>query len=511
MGRVACVDVPALPLQLLCAGDGEGSEHPVAVVDRDHPQGRILWVNERARRLGILPGQRYAAGLSLARDLRAGVVAAEEITCGVRELTKHLRRFTPEVEPSEEEPGVFWLGAGGLERLWPSASHWADALYTSLTEAGFVATVAVAFSRFGSYAMARSRRGVVVFRDAAGEQSAIRTVPLARLGLDPKLRDALAKLGVHTVGALCRLPAAGLLERFGSEVHRLHRMASGTAWTPLEPAEAEEPLEAARELDHPERDLNRLVFGVKILLDPLLDGLARRGQLLRELEIGLRQEIGGWRHERLRPARPTLAGAQLLELVRLRFERAAASRSCGGQQGVAPHPAPLFPIEEISVRVQGVPARFEQLHLFVENPHRDLAAAGRALARLRAEFGPEAVVHARLRDGHLPEAKFFWEPIEALPASRGRVLPRRILVRRMRRKALLLPPRPRHLCDDGWLIRGLEPGPVMRLAGPYIVAGGWWVRSLRREYYFAHTERGDLLWLYYDGLRRRWFQQGQIE
>ena len=45
----------------------------------------------------------------------------------------------------------------------------------------------------------------------------------------------------------------------------------------------------------------------------------------------------------------------------------------------------------------------------------------------------------------------------------------------------------------------------------YVVAGGWWNRPVHREYYFTETERGELLWLYYDRARRRWFLQGRIE
>src|SRR5690348_15413835 len=77
--RLACVDLPAFPLQLLCRRNPAWAQHPVVVVEEDAPQGRILWVNEKARAARILPGHRYAHGLSLARDLRAGVVSEREI------------------------------------------------------------------------------------------------------------------------------------------------------------------------------------------------------------------------------------------------------------------------------------------------------------------------------------------------------------------------------------------------------------------------------------------------
>jgi protein ImuB len=66
---------------------------------------------------------------------------------------------------------------------------------------------------------------------------------------------------------------------------------------------------------------------------------------------------------------------------------------------------------EIELTAETCTATSEQLRLIREGPARDLEAANRALARLRAEFGDDAVVCARLIDGHLPEARFTWEPL----------------------------------------------------------------------------------------------------
>ena len=52
MARLACVNVPALPLQLLLQRHPEWRGAPVAVVAEDKAQGRILWVNAHARRRG---------------------------------------------------------------------------------------------------------------------------------------------------------------------------------------------------------------------------------------------------------------------------------------------------------------------------------------------------------------------------------------------------------------------------------------------------------------------------
>ena len=86
----------------------------------------------------------------------------------------------------------------------------------------------------------------------------------------------------------------------------------------------------------------------------------------------------------------------------------------------------------------------------------------------------------------------------------------RPLVRRIHARPVPLPPRPRHE-PDGWLLRGGVAGHVEDLAGPYLVSGGWWRAAVHREYYFARMRDGDVLWIYYDRLRRRWCWQGRVE
>jgi protein ImuB len=52
---------------------------------------------------------------------------------------------------------------------------------------------------------------------------------------------------------------------------------------------------------------------------------------------------------------------------------------------------------------------------------------------------------------------------------------------------------------------------VIRVLGPYVISGGWWAGDVHREYHFAETRRGDLLWVFYDRRRRRWFHHGRVE
>src|SRR5512145_2151889 len=119
---------------------------------------------------------RYADALSLVRTLRAGVVPESEIRSQVQEIRERLRVFTPEIEASDAEPGVFWLDAGGLLPLFASLADWADAIVAALRQAGLQSTIVVGFTRYGTYALAKAASSgaarSLVLAHAADEQRA---------------------------------------------------------------------------------------------------------------------------------------------------------------------------------------------------------------------------------------------------------------------------------------------------------------------------------------------------
>jgi protein ImuB len=495
MGRLACVDVPALPLQLLLVRHPDWRELPVAVVDVDKPLGLILWVNEPARQAGILPGLRYGTALSRCRELRASPVPADWIETGIAELTDRLRRWSPHVEPCADEPGVAWLDAGGLEKIHPSLAVWADELKADLLTTGLTAAVAVGFGRFGVYAVAKALGGrkALVTDSESAEDALVRRVPLQRVGLPPSVRESLHQLGIRQVGEFLNLPADGILRRFGPEAHRLHRFASGALYLPLQPSLPVEPLSVSVDLEYRETDFTRLSFVIKQLLDGLLDRLAQRGEALAELLVHLDLDDRSVQEDRLKPAEPTLASVQIVDLVRLRLEALSLTQ----------------PVVGLALTATGVPASVEQLRLFAERPKRDLAAAARALARIRASFGDEAVVTARPQDRHLPEGRTDWAPmIEVNPAQPAPVR-QGPLVRRLLAKPEPLPVVSRK-GPDGWLLNGIEAGPVRQLHGPFVLSGGWWQRGVERDYYLAEMGDGEMLWVFFDRLRRRWYRQGAV-
>jgi protein ImuB len=494
MDRKACIDIKALPLQLLLRRNPDWAAEPAVVVDKDKPLGLILWANEAARQYRILPGMRYAAGLAIARRLRGGEVQPVEIAEAVRDVTERLWTFSPRIEPSDREPGVFWLDASGLRHLFPNLAAWANQIRAELCDAGLHASAAVGFTRFGCYAAAKAGRGAIVFDTPEQERAHLRDVPMDRLSLEPRFRDILFKLGIETLGAFIKLPPSTIRKRFGAEAEALHQLACGDGWSPLEPVPIFEPVENGLELDWPESDAERLLGVIAGLLHRALAELANRHETLKSIRLMLKLDDRSTLEETVAPATPTLDATQLLALLRLRVE--ALTLSAG--------------VVELTLRATGVTVTHRQLDLFREAPRQNLDAAERALAQIRAALGEDAVVLARLYEGHLPEARYRWEPFERLVMPTPSFVTARPLIRRLYTPPIELPPRDRHE-PDGWLIAGIAEGPVEEVVGPQIVSGGWWMNELTRSYHYVRTRSGRWLWIYHDQNRRRWYLHGEVQ
>jgi len=166
-------------------------------------------------------------------------------------------------------------------------------------------------------------------------------------------------------------------------------------------------------------------------------------------------------------------------------------------------------VNEVRIVAFGVAAYGDQTGLFDGNPRRDLVAGARSLARIRARFGEKAVVRPVLEERHLPEEAFRWEEVDSLHLPRPARGSRPPLVRRLYTEPVRL--------SNALRAR------FVRARGSYVLSGWWWnvhptedqllggesVPPLR-EYRFAETDDGRLLWVYHDRERAAWFVQGEV-
>jgi protein ImuB len=376
-------------------------------------------------------------------------------------------------------------------------------IHDEAARAGFESSIVVGYTRIGTYASAkhlsahaRTRVRVMVSPDEERELAA--RVSLSRLGLEPDVRDTLERLGITTLGGFLELPANGVRTRFGRDAHRFHQEASGALAAPLQPRAPREPVVAMVHLDDPETSLERLLTVVDRELRALARTLDARAHVLVSIAVRLTFDDGSKAAERLQPASPTLDLTQIIELLRLRLESVlAANVHARGVSG-------------IEIECEGAPAVHTQTELFDARVTRDADAAARAMARVRAELGDQSVVRAVLNEGHLPEARYEWEQIDAVPEPSPRAVKSPPLVRRIHARAVPFSPG-RHRDAQAELIRHIDEGTVRETLGPFIVSGGWWTREVQREYYYVRTSNNRVLWMYYDRRRQGWFIQGEVE
>lgn len=547
--RAAVVSLPVLPLQLLWRKRPSWRGAPVATVADETPDAPLLLVSRAAKQRGLQPGMRQGAARNLVPDLRTAVVPETEIQALAEELVSSLQTFSPRVEhvldhsdalPEDLFPGAFFVDPRGLGRLYGGLENWAHTVHHYLRGRGLIASVVVGYARFRTLVVAKASDGPKVIPSAAEERSLSDAVPLRQLGFPERLCDPLSMLGIDALGSFLELPPGELKNRFGRDAAALHALFADQAQLPMQPRRYEAPRRVAVELTRPDVNLERLMNQVEDTLPTLLADLAGRGEELASLEVRLELERYGRGSEgprvlsdeerviveEIEPANATNHVRTLMELVRLRFAKCEV-------------PAP---VETLVLQAQGRTNHGEQRMTPGEAPPRDLAAAGRALARLRARFGEHTVVRAQLRDAHLPEAKFRFETIsggaevlerprrkrkkatENTDALHHRLLkgsgvslanslrleaPRHEALPRQRR--LLTQPRPLGGSRDTPKLKG----DVVALMGPHKINGGWWGKhegdGVDRDYYYARCADGSLAWVYFDGKRARWFLQGWLD
>jgi protein ImuB len=431
-------------------------------------------------------------------ELRAGTVSRWEIDAAVDSLTKCLQLFSPEVEVSRDEPGIFWLGAQGLSHLYTTVKRWIDRILFALGRESFKATVTVGFTRFGSYATAKTGEGFRIFSSHEAEKNAAFQAPLSILPLKPVYYERFEKLGLKNVGSFLRLSPQAIRKRFGAEVERIYQFAAGDLALPLQPLELSEEREVSKRLLVPETDSTRLLFHLEDCLDSLLSDADKRQELVGLLHLNFKLEGGERLSEIIRPAAPTLDRAVLLELFQIKLD--ALQLKAG--------------IIALNLSASCVRATNIQLELFKKKPRRDLAKGARAFARIRAVLGNNSVQRARLENDYLPEKCYSWETIEkpaAVQISRTAKLSKA-----QQRSADKLSNDSEPICMIRRIFRQPEPinqerKDVSRLSGPYVISGRWWDEDFQRDYYFAETERGELLWLYYNRSNRSWMISGMVE
>ncbi|MGA2766237.1 MAG: DNA polymerase Y family protein [Spirochaetia bacterium] len=487
MAHRGCISIDRLPLQILLRDNPEWKGTPVAVTKEEKPQSPILALNREARERGLVAGMRYASALSLVPSLRARAVSSGRVAEAQDRIVRLLFAFTPDIEPCPFDTDAFWVSVDGLRSLFESESRWIEKVRGALAAEGFAASVVVGFTRFGTYAIARSRQCAMVFASRTDECALLSRSSIDILPLPPRTKSMLRKLEIRTVERFVSLPAGETTRRLGKEAGLLRQAILSDDPLPIQPVAVREAVHCARHLDAPLVDLELLMPHIDELLAIEAGRAETEKAVISGLTVILRTEEGEVATEVVRPAVPTLRTPLLRRLIHLRLS--ARQFSSGVED-----------IEILSARTQ--PSRGQEELFSLRG--RDLRAGARAFAAIRARFGNDSVTCARLSDSYLPERSFQWVPVQ--------------------RPVLPAPPRERVATHHPSAVRRIlftprRMKPIPQVPGegaePFVASGSWWgtgdTDALFLRHYFFRGSHAGILWFFVDKLTDTTWVQGVVD
>ena len=504
---------------------------------------RITQVDAAARACGVRPGMQRATALALAPALRLGAADAGRDAQALRAVADVALGFSPLVCWATP-PG--WRGAGArpaagpalvgvqLEvqaclRLFGGLPALLQRLRAALAPLGHRVRIAAAptaaaaalLAGWGARAAGLDSADALVLgphaRDRAALQPLLDAAPLALLGLDEAALQALAGMGLLTLGDLGRLPRDGLARRFGPALLAAVDRARGQA------PEAAAGLQPAPRFDQRIELLARadtqaqLLAGARLLLARLVAWAGARQARIARCTLVMHHERRRHRgsgaepppHSTLvlAPAQPTADAAHLQVLLAERLARQAL-------------PAPAL---ELGLRCDALAEGGAPNGELFASPAGEREGLARLVERLQARLGAAQVQRLEPVADHRPEHATRCPPADparlappwpaALQAAAAQALHSGALAV----QPLWLLPQPQALPSGTAAALPLLDGrPLQLLAGPQRLETGWWDADgpAVRDYFIARTEAGALAWVYRHRLplaqaaAADWFLQG---
>ncbi len=448
---------------------------PLAVVQAGDLGGRAHVLGATPLAEGVEPGQTLAEARAICPALLHRSASTERERAAAQAAVEAAGAVSPRFE--EAAPGLVYLDAGGLSKLFGDDRGVARALVAAAERVGLRAAVGVAAGKSLALLAARAaapdltfevtRHGLGggAFRVVAPEEQAafLAGLPLLALDLSDELQQTLRRFGLHTLGDVSRLPPGPLAARLGPEGAVLWRLARGEDAAALAPRPAPERFEEGEELEWDAQSIEPLLFVWKALLGRLEQRLRARGLMARELLLRLRLADASWDERTVDLAAPAREVAPLLQLLRLAVE---------GRP-------PAAGVTAIRLCAVPVPEVLDQLPLFGPRGASPTQLAA-AVGRLSALMGPDRVGQPIAPDRWTPFAAELGRFAPPPPPQVTESPPQAEIALATR---ALRPPRTAEVrCDPAGtpllvIGEGALGGRVVASAGPWRTVAEWWTDS----------------------------------
>jgi protein ImuB len=438
----------------------------------------------------------------------------------VRRATAAFLDASPQVTPVAGSPGMWWIGASGLESLGDERSL-AETLLDLARRWHPAARVAIADSCVAARAGTWEPRPPVprppspVIIPSGSDAAYLASAPIGLIPVEEAMAEALMALGIRTAGALAALLPGDIEQRWGQAGLVSWRLARGEDRRRPGLATTEYPRTVSADLVPSVELMEPVLFLVRAALDRLVNGLVADGRAAAALAITLTLDDA-------RGASTTAPAHTITREVRLAHPMARLVplfERCRALLDRWTLPAPVCAVAVAVVATAPLPG--EQGDLLDPSWH-DPAAADAAFARLRTELGADAIVVPVVMDEHRPERTGAWMEIDGgRETGDGRKNQKPALSPVSRHSSpvsgatrLLENPEPVDVeCTNGqpsvlwWRGRRMR---IQHPTGPERLAGDWWKDAYARDYWRCEDPDGDgTLLLYHEHSQAgAWFIQG---
>ncbi len=306
------------------------------------------------------------------------------------EMLDRLDAVSPLVDG--ERAGMAFLDMHGVHG---NAQDWMSETRAALAPFGRVLRLGAGANKIAARAAAHVADESVC--EPGAESNMLAPLPLTLLDIDPPTIERLRLLGIERLGELARLPHGPFVRRFGADAAAWHERACGIDRRPFVPRGHAVAIEASIFGEGRAADETQVFFALRMLLARICSDLDRCGKRAGALALAVELEDAETCKFDVPLATPTAAQRTMFDMLRAKLEGSTFVAAIVGLR-----------LQALQLEEGGE----EQSLLGADD--FDVQRVAVTIARLEAMLG-EGVVRAKVREAHVLEDRFVYEPFTPPP------------------------------------------------------------------------------------------------
>lgn len=286
---IACLRVPHLALRIALLDQPELDGLPLLLSNPESGRAVVVDATDEASAKGVRAGMTLREATALCPDAVIVMPNPAMESRVSREILTRLEELSPLVEADEHEQGCWYIDLRGLDRHYPTTTAATERMLATIQpilrpRAGLATTKFTARA-----ASSIAQPGTVHPVPKGTETRFLADAPVSLLPFPPEMTHQLNRLGLGTLGALAKLPAAKLAARFGPDGRLAWELASGIDTRPVVPQPRDETIVEELTMPSPAVSREMLMVGLRQLVHRAFNHQALKGRQVRE--VTLRAEL----------------------------------------------------------------------------------------------------------------------------------------------------------------------------------------------------------------------------